>query len=383
MTSRRIAQLVQSDIRAMTRECQRVGGIHLGQGLCELPTPEPLVRGAQLALEDDLKCVYSQAEGILPLRKAIAEKLLRENQIQVDPEKEVLITSGATGGFAATLMALFNPGDGLLIFEPYYGYHVNSALLAEVEPQYIPMTQKTLALDETAIRAAIRPNTKAILVCTPNNPSGKMWTEEDIQLLARIAVEFDLLVITDEMYEYFRYDDREHISPMAHPDLRDRTVTLMGLSKTFSITGWRLGYVAASEPLAQKIKLANDLFYVCAPTPLQHGVLEGFRVDPSYFRKLREDFTAKRNRICEALEKAGLPPLVPEGAYYVLADISRFRMPDSKTFAMSLLNRAKVATVPGRAFFHSKTGDQFVRICFGVQDDVLKKACDRIIDFKG
>jgi aminotransferase len=381
--SKRIANLVQSDIRAMTKECIRLGGINLGQGLCELPTPEPIVDAAVAALKDDAKGVYSSPEGILPLRKAIAEKLLQKNNIRVNPETEIVVTNGATGGYAAALMALLNPGDGILLFEPYYGYHLNSALLAEIEPHFIPMRDPSLTLHESDIRAAIRPNTRAIVVCTPNNPSGKMWSESDIQLLSKIANEFNLLVITDEMYEFFRYENRPHLSPMAYPGLKDRTVTLMGLSKTFSITGWRLGYVAASEPLAQKIKLANDLFYVCAPTPLQHGVLAGFQMDDTYYNELSTEFETKRNQICEVLEKAGMPPIVPQGAYYVLANISRFRAPDSKTFAMTLLESAKVATVPGRAFFSAEMGEQYVRLCFAVNDEALNKACKNIAAFKG
>jgi aminotransferase len=173
------------------------------------------------------------------------------------------------------------------------------------------------------------------------------------------------------------------LSPMSFKGLEDRTVTLMGLSKTFSITGWRLGYVAAREPLAQKIKLANDLYYVCAPTPLQYGVLAGFEMDKTYFTDLQNEFTEKRDKICEALDKAGMPPMVPQGAYYVLADISRFKMNDSKLFAMTLLESAKVATIPGRAFFNSPVGENYVRLCFGVNDDALDKACKSLVQFKG
>ncbi len=381
--SKRISNLVQSDIRAMTMECIKHGGINLGQGLCELPTPTEIVRAAQIALEEDTKCVYSPAEGIAPLRKVIAEKLKRENQINVNPDNEIVITSGATGGYAATLMALLNPGDGILMFEPFYGYHVNTALLAELEPHYVPMTSKNLDLDEASIRASIKPNTRAVVICTPSNPSGKMWSADELRLIAKIANEFNLLVITDEMYEYFRFDGRDHISPMALPELADRTVTLMGLSKTFSITGWRLGYVAARAHLAEKIKLANDLFYVCAPTPLQHGVVAGFRIDRSYFLALQTEFRIKRDKICEVLEKVGMSPILPQGAYYVLADISRFGMNDSKAFAMKFLIEAKVATVPGRAFFNSAVGNNYVRLCFAVNDEALNRACENIAQFKG
>ncbi len=380
--SKRIESLVQSDIRAMTKECVRVGGINLGQGLCELPTPVEVVDGARSALLESPKNVYAPAEGLLSLRKKVAEKLKNENGITANPETEIVIVNGATGGYAAALMALLNPGDGVLLFEPYYGYHVNAARLAEIEPQFVPFSGPDLKIDETAIRSAIRSNTKAIVICSPSNPSGKMWTESELKTIGKIAKEKDLLVITDEMYEYFRFDGREHISPGSLPELKDRTVTIMGLSKTFSITGWRLGYVAAPEAIAQKIRLANDLFYVCAPTPLQYGAEAGFTMDKSYFTELREEFQERRNRMCDALDKAGLPPIVPQGAYYVLADITKAGLNDSKLFAMNMLETIGIAGVPGRSFFDSPAGNNYIRLHFAVEDSVLKEACDRIRSFK-
>jgi aminotransferase len=210
-----------------------------------------------------------------------------------------------------------------------------------------------------------------------------MWTELEIEDLAKAANKHNLLVITDEMYEYFRYDGREHLSPASHPDLKDRTVTLMGLSKTFSITGWRLGYLAAPKPLAEKIRLANDLFYVCAPTPLQHGVAAGFQLDPEHFKKMQAEFKVKRDKLCDALNDAGMTPYVPEGAYYILANIDSFKAPDSKVFAMSLLESAGVATIPGRAFFSGPEGENYIRANFAVNDEILDEACKRIRKFKG
>lgn len=382
--ARRITGLVQSDIRAMTKECIRLGGINLGQGLCELPTPTPVIEAAQAALAEETKSIYSSPEGILPLRQAIARKLEKENGIKANPETEIIVVNGSTGGYAATLMALLNPGDGILLFEPFYGYHLNAAILAELQPQFIPFPGTDLALDEAAIRQTITAKSRAIVICTPNNPSGKMWSESELKTIAKIAKEHNLLVITDEMYEYFRFEGRPHVSPASLPELADRTVTLMGLSKTFSITGWRLGYVHAPAALAEKIRLANDLFYVCAPTPLQYGVLEGFgKVPPSYFTDLQTEFKDKRDQICEVLENVGLRPIVPQGAYYVLADTTRFGIASSKDFAMKLLEKTKVASVPGRAFFNSNVGEKFVRFCFAVTDDRLTKACQQLGQLKG
>ena len=277
------SDLGQSEIRRMTRECERVSGINLGQGICDLPTL-PLVRDGAIAAIQENRSTYSFPEGTLELRRAIAEKLERENGIRRDPMTEIVVTLGATGAFTSTLMALLDPGDGIILFEPYYGYHVNTALLAGVVPQFVPLELPSLALSETDLRRAIQPNTRAIVVCTPGNPSGKMFTRAELDMISRVAREHDLLVITDEMYEYFRYDERSHISPATMPGLEDRTVTIMGLSKTFSITGWRLGYAVASAELARPISLVNDIYYVCAPTPLQLGAAAGFRAPTSYFR---------------------------------------------------------------------------------------------------
>ena len=376
-TSARLRDLVQSDIRRMTRECERVGGINLGQGICDLPTP-PLVREGAIAAIRARKSTYSHPEGAPELRRAIARKLAERNGIAADPATEIVVTVGATGAFAAAVLALLDPGDGILLFEPYYGYHLNAALLAGLEPRFHALEAPRFAVDEAALRAALRPNTRAVVVCTPSNPSGKMWTREELEMLARVARDHDLLVITDEIYEDIRYDGREHVAPATVADLAERTVTIMGLSKTFSITGWRLGYAVARPELARPITVASDVFYVCAPTPLQHGVAAGFEAPPSFFEELARDYARKRQVTCDALEAAGLPPIRPEGAYYVLADVSRLGLATSREAAIAILEEARVATIPGSAFFRGQQGERFVRVCFAKEDDALDEACRRL-----
>lgn len=380
--SDRISGLTQSDIRSMTIECIRYSGINLGQGLCETDTPEVITQAAQQALARKESNLYSSPEGVRPLRQKISKKLQEQNGIIADVDTEIVVTHGATGGYAATLLALLNPGDGILLFQPYYGYHVNTALLAQLQPQFVPF-RKDLKITEADLKAALKPNTRAIVVCTPNNPSGKMITAPEVETIAKFAKENDLLVITDEMYEYFRYEDRQHISPASHADIWPRSVSLLGLSKTFSITGWRLGYLAAPQPLAEKIRLANDLFYVCATTPLQHAVTQGFDLPESHFESLRKEFQRKRDQLCEAMLAVGFEPIIPEGAYYILAGIGKFQAPDSRTFAMSFLESTKVAMIPGRAFFNDKIGEEYVRANFALQDEKLDEACKRIRAFKG
>lgn len=376
-TSRRLADLAQSDIRRMTRECERVSGINLGQGICDLPTP-PLVRDGAIAAIRANRSVYSFAEGALELREAIARKLQRDNGLRADPLSEICVTVGASGAFACAIHALLDPGDGLLLFEPYYGYHLNAALVAGLVPEYLPLEPPDFALTEAALRQAITAKTRAVVVCTPSNPSGKMFSRDELAALAKVASERDLLVITDEIYEYVRYDGRAHVSPALVPGLTDRTVTIMGLSKTFSITGWRLGYAVAPAPLARAITLVSDLFYVCAPTPLQLGAAAGFDAPRSYFDDLQESYQRKRDLTCAALRAAGLPPIVPQGAYYVLADCSRFRARTSREAAMRLLEETKVASIPGSAFFRGAAGEKLLRFCFAKEDAVLEEACRRL-----
>ncbi len=378
--SKRLSGLVQSDIRLMTRECMRVNGINLGQGVCDLPTYPPILEGTIQALRDR-KCTYSVPEGIPELRQVISQKLLRDNGISADPDTEIVVTNGTAGGYATTLMSLLNDNDGILFFEPYYGYHVNTAIFSGLEPQFCTLQAPEFKLTEANLRASIRENTRAIVLCTPANPSGKMLSLSELMLIADIAEEKDLLVITDEIYEYFRYDDVKHISPATVKNLWNRTVTLMGLSKTFSITGWRLGYVVAQRKFTQPITLANDLFYICAPTPLQHGVIPGFGASNTYYDELLKDYARKREKICDALDYAGLTPCVPQGAYYVLADISKFGFDTSRDAALALLNSAHVAAIPGRAFYQTSEGENFLRFCFAVENELLDTACERIKRF--
>ncbi len=380
--SQRIGNMVQSDIRAMTLECSKVQGINLGQGICDMPTPELVKSGAIEAINERIS-TYSPATGLEPLRKKLSLKLERDNQIQADPEKNIVVTAGTSGGFSSTLMSLFDPGDEIILFEPYYGYHLNSALLAGVIPKFVPMNGPNFEIDFEKLKEAITPKTRGLMICTPSNPCGKMWTESEIRLVGELANKHDFLLISDEIYEYFRYDKRKHFSPASFKEFQDRTVSLMGFSKTFSITGWRLGYVVAPEELSRPIGLANDLFYVCAPTPLQHAVYKGLDTPQSYYQDQMDEFTKKRDQICSALTRGGFEPIVPQGAYYVLADTSRFKFSDSKEAAMAILKETGVASVPGRAFYNSVLGEKYVRFCYSVEDDILNRACEKLSQFGG
>jgi aminotransferase len=373
----RLQGLAQSDIRRMTRECERLNGINLGQGICDLPTPEPVREGAIAAIREN-RSTYSFAEGVRELRDAIARKLAHDNGLEADPVSDICVTVGASGAYAATIHALLDPGDGILLFEPYYGYHLNAALVSGLVPEFVTLAPPDFALSEAALEAAITPRTRAMVVCTPSNPSGKMFTRQELSLLSRVAQRHDLLVITDEIYEYIRYDGRPHVSPASIDGLRERTVTIMGLSKTFSITGWRLGYTFAPAEMTRAITLVNDLYYVCAPTPLQLGAARGFDAPRSYFDELQSGYQGKRDLICAALRQAGLAPIVPQGAYYVLADCSRLGFQSSRDAAMHVLEATRVASVPGSAFYRGAEGEKLLRFCFAKDDEVLEEAARRL-----
>ncbi len=377
-TSDRTARLAQSDIRAMTLACAKVNGINMSQGVCDTPVPDVVLKAAKEAM-DQGRNIYSRYDGVPELRRAIALKLASYNRITADPETNITVSAGATGSFQATCMALLNPGDEVVLFEPFYAYHIQAILAVEATPRYVTMRAPEWSWDTQELERAITPKTKALVVNTPGNPSGKVFSRRELEQIAEIACRRDLLVITDEIYEYFVFDGRDHISMASFPDMAQRTITIGGYSKTFSITGWRIGYSVAEGGWAKAIGAMSDVLYVCAPTPLQYGVAAGIRDLPaSFYRGLSKDYQQKRDRFCGALEKAGLPPSVPQGAYYVLADVSRLPGHTGRDRAMYLLDKTGVAGVPGEAFFAGPQGSRFIRFCFAKTHGDLELASHRI-----
>lgn len=378
--SNRLRGLVQSDIRRMSRECERVGGINLGQGICDLPTIPELVEGATAAIASS-KATYSKFEGIDPLREKIARKIERFNGFHVDPATEVIVTVGSTGGFAAAALATLNPGDEVILFEPYYGYHLNTLKVLGIEAKFVPLQLPDWSIDFDVLRRAFTPKTRGIVVCTPSNPCGKVFTREELEKIGALCREFGAVAFTDEIYEYIVYDGRRHLSMASIPSCRDITITISGFSKTFSITGWRIGYVAVDASLAKSIGLVNDLFYVCAPTPLQWGVARALDIGEEYYRNLATDYEKKRDMLAAALEEGGFTPYVPQGAYYMLAGVPA-ELASGRAAADALIEEARVASVPGPSFYASSRGDRLLRFCFAKDFDALEEACRRIRAFR-
>lgn len=367
--------MVQSEIRAMSVECDRMGGINLAQGVCDTGVPSPVQQAAIAAIEEG-RNIYTRLDGIAPLRQAISRKLSQYNGISADPESEVLVTSGATGAFYAACMALFNPGDEVLLFEPFYGYHRNTLRALRVQPIDVPMAAPTWTIDFDAVRHAITPRTRGLIINSPSNPCGKVFSRAELESLAVLVQEHDLFVITDEIYEYFLYDGAQHISFASLPGMAERTVTISGLSKTFSITGWRIGYLAANRRWMGAISYFHDLIYVCAPSPFQYACATGLTaLDDRFYAALATEYQIKRDRLCSALADAGMTPSIPPGAYYVLADSSVIPGANAREKARSLLRETGVAAVAGTAFLAAGRGENLLRFCFAKRNEDLARAC--------
>lgn len=376
--SRRMTDLAQSEIRAMTQACAEAKGLNMAQGVCDTPVPSVLLEGAERAIRDGYN-VYTRFDGLPYLRQAIAEKLERYNRMKADPETDITVSAGATGAFHSACAALLNPGDEVILFEPYYQYHISALVAVEAVPVTVSMQPPMWSYSMTQLEEAVTAKTKAIIVNSPGNPSGRVYSQSELEALAEFACRHDLFVLTDEIYEYFLYDGRRHVSMASLPEMAERTITIGGYSKTFSVTGWRIGYSVASRQWAQAIGAMNDLLYVCAPAPLQMGVARGIRELPdSYYEGLRQEYQGKREKFCRALSQAGITPSVPQGAYYVLADVSHLPGLTGKARAMSLLGKTRVAGVPGEAFFTSKVGADFIRFSYAKTDQDLEEACRRL-----
>jgi len=375
--SERRKWVLQSEIRNMSIECERVGGINLSQGVCDTEVPEIVRRAACQAVEDGYN-TYTRYDGLAELRDAIAVKHRRFYGFETNPATEVVVSAGATGAFYCACLALLNPGDEVILFEPYYGYHVNTLVAAEAVPAYVRMKDGAWTFSYEDLERAATSRTRAIMINTPANPSGKVFTRAELEVVAAFVAKYDLFVFTDEIYEHFIYDGGVHISPAAIPGMKERTITISGLSKTFSITGWRIGYCICDARWAQTIGYFNDLVYVCAPAPLQMAVAKGMiQLEDGYYRSLMQEFLSKRDRICAALTEAGLKPHIPQGAYYVLADISMLPGRDGKERVMHLLRETGVAAVPGEAFYVNG-GSSLARFCFAKNDRELDEACKRL-----
>lgn len=380
--SARTANFTESVIREMTRLAIRYGAVNLAQGFPDFAAPVDLKQAAIQAIEADHN-QYSITWGAKPFRDAIARKYKRTYGLEFDPEREITVTCGATEGMAASLLATTNPGDEVIVFEPFYESYHPDTLLCGAERKLVTLHAPDWRFDPDELRRAFSHRTKAIIVNTPHNPTGKVFTRDELTLIASLCEEFDALAITDEIYEHIIYDGHEHIPMITLPGMRNRTILVNSLSKTFSVTGWRVGWAIAAPELTETIRKVHDFLTVNAATPLQYAGTMALNEHHAYFQGLSEVYAGRRQAAIQMLENAGFRCYVPGGAYYVMTDISRISPKDDVAFALDLVERYGVAGVPGSSFYFDKTsGSAQIRFCFCKNYATLELAGQKLAGLK-
>ena len=380
--SDKVEHFTESVIREMTRQAMQYGAVNLAQGFPDFPAPADIKQAAQQAIASDVN-QYAITWGAKNLRNAIARKM-GEQGIAVDPEKEITVCCGSTEAMISTLLAICNPGDEVVVFEPFYENYGPDSVLSGAKPRFVKLRPPAdgngeWTFDEKELRKAFGPHTKAIIVNTPNNPTGKVFTRAELELIRDLCVEFDVLAITDEIYEHILYDGAGHISMASLNAMRDRTVTINGMSKTYAVTGWRVGWAVAPEKITNAIRKVHDFLTVGAPAPLQEAGAAALSLPAEYYAKLAEGYRVRRDRLMPALTAAGFKCFRPRGAYYVMTDISAFGYDDDVSFAKYLVREIGVACVPGSSFYRDpRDGARQVRFAFCKRPDTLDEAGRRL-----
>jgi aminotransferase len=382
MISKRVQGFTESVIREMTRVSAQYGGVNLAQGFPNFPPPRELVEAAHRALDGDFH-QYAITWGARNLREAIAAKFERFYGKRVDPERQVTVCCGSTEAMLSTLLAVLDPGDEIVIFEPFYENYGPGSIISGAKPVFVPLEPPDFSFDPDRLARAFTPRTRAIIFNTPNNPTGKVFTRKELEIIAELCQRHDVIAITDEIYEHMVYDGHEHIPIATLPGMWDRTVTISGVSKSYSVTGWRIGYTISSPAIADGIRRAHDFVTVGAPAPLQEAAVTALNLPMAYYDTLRDTYQARRDLLRGLLDKAGFKTFEPRGAYYILTEcahfLERYGLPDDTAFAMFLIKEVGVATVPGSSFYaHPELGRTKIRFCFPKTDDVLLDAGQRL-----
>jgi aminotransferase len=386
--SDKVEHFTESVIREMTRQAMLYNAVNLAQGFPDFPAPAEIKLAAQEAIAADIN-QYAITWGSRSLRSAIARKMQEWQGIEVDPEREVVVCCGSTEAMIATLLAICNAGDEVVVFEPFYENYGPDSILSGAKPRFVSLRPPQAAgeewtFDEQELREAFqhktdRNRTKAIIVNTPNNPTGKVFTRKELELIRDLCVEYHVLAITDEIYEHILYDGSEHISLARLDGMRDRTITINGLSKSYSVTGWRVGWAVAPPAITNAIRKVHDFLTVGAPAPLQEAGAAALSLPANYYRELAERYRTRRDHLIPSLEKAGFRCYTPRGAYYVMTDISAFGFANDVEFASYLVKEIGIACVPGSSFYkHPKDGSQQVRFAFCKKPETLDEAGRRL-----
>ncbi|MBL8174094.1 MAG: aminotransferase class I/II-fold pyridoxal phosphate-dependent enzyme [Bryobacterales bacterium] len=376
--SARTRNFTESVIREMTRLAIQYKAVNLAQGFPDFPAPGMLKAAAHAAIDAEFN-QYSITWGAKPFRDAIAAKYRRHYGLELDPEREITVCCGATEGMIATLLAVTNPGDEIIVFEPYYENYGPDSELCSAVRRVVALRPPDWTFDRDELRRAFTARTKAVIVTSPNNPTGRVFSAEDLAYIAGLCQEFDALCITDEIYEHILYDGAEHVPVLAVPGMRERGILVNSMSKTYSVTGWRVGWVLAAPDLTDSIRKVHDFLTVGAAHPLQMAGVTALGLDDEYYAELGREYQKKRDHIVSVLEETGFRPFRPTGAYYVMADISGFGFANDTEFAMHLLQRCGLAAVPGSSFFlRAEDGHQLIRFCFCKKYETLEEARQRL-----
>ena len=380
--SRKASLFTESVIREMTREALKYGAVNLSQGFPDFSAPEDIKRKAKEAIDQDIN-QYAITWGAKDFRNAIASKTRSYLGIDIDPETEITVTCGSTEGMIAAMMATVDPGEEVIVFEPFYENYAPDAILSDAHPRYVPLRAPEWNFDRDELRATFNKNTKAIIVCNPNNPTGKVFSREEMEFIAGLCQEFDVLCFTDEIYEHILYprDGAEirHISMAQLDGMRERTVVVNSMSKTYSVTGWRVGYCIAPPEVTGAIRKVHDFLTVGAAAPLQAAGAYALSLPQEYYDTLQREYQARRDLLLPVLEQAGFKTFVPDGAYYIMTGISAFGFPDDVEFTRHLIREVGVACVPGSSFYSVPGhGAQQVRFCFCKKDETLNRAAERL-----
>jgi aspartate/methionine/tyrosine aminotransferase len=380
--SRKASLFTESVIREMTREAMKYGAVNLSQGFPDFAAPEDIKQVAMQAIADDVN-QYAITWGAKDFRDAIARKTKWYLGLEIDPETEITVTCGSTEGMIAAMMATVDPGEEVVVFEPFYENYAPDAILSDARPRHVALRAPDWSFDAQELRAAFNEKTKAIIICNPNNPTGKVFTRAEMEYIAGLCQEFDALCFTDEIYEHILYPragaEIAHISMAQIEGMREHTVIVNSMSKTYSVTGWRVGYCIAPPQITSAIRKVHDFLTVGAAAPLQSAGAYALSLPPSYYDQLRAEYERRRDLILPELEKAGFKTFRPDGAYYIMTDISAFGFKDDVEFTRHLIRDIGVACVPGSSFYSNPTlGSQQVRFCFCKKDETLLSAAERL-----
>jgi aspartate/methionine/tyrosine aminotransferase len=376
--SSKAALFTESVIREMTRLAMEHGAINLSQGYPDFSAPEILKKAASDAIFADVN-QYAITWGAKNFRDALVYKTKRFLGIDIDPEREITVSCGSTEAMIDVLLAVINPGDEVIVFEPFYENYGPDAIISGATPRYVQLRRPDWSFDEKELAAAFNNKTKAIIINTPNNPTGKVFSREELQVIADLCQKWDVLAITDEIYEHIIYDGEKHISPITLDGMRERTIVVNGMSKTFSVTGWRVGYIIAPPNMTGAIRKMHDFVTVGAPAPLQDAGAVALRLPDSYYTELAAHYQQRRDRVMKMLEQAGLNPMLPKGAYYIMCDIGSWRYPNDVEFSRFLVKDIGVATVPGSSFFSDpRAGKDIIRFTFCKKEETLRAAEERL-----